>query len=879
MNVQNVIPKAREVKAGLSETREYLNNTGLEDFFLTMFFENSPKSKKYDYDKSYAYRQGTKVELIFTNPNTGKDRVIKTYKLPEGGEEKFFIDEDGYLCEDGLETEKVLYKVSVDASKKAGLERYKKMRKKQIESKKVKAVDYENIVSVQKLRDILSNNKQYAKESGQSEYDYNITDFQENPESWNGVFSDGKSYDELSEEESKVRSDNFTKALKDYAGTPLLASKKVKALSNHRQLETYFENLFLSSDDGSKYERKDIQADRQQGGMQIYSIDADGNYQESLKEYDLPASKDGKYRYYTNDNNDLCDSYSKTEDIVYDGSAIKAKKVKAEVSTVKTWEFNGDAVSDYFENDADALEKLSTMDSPVLTIELWNSGEFTYILAEKSENSSNFSSVGDDKEGVKKFLSSQDIDLSEYEDETVEASAKVKALRATAELIKSLSIDNNIEDKFMKKKTNAMTEAYEVIVGNIGTVYSGDDMAEAKSTYESYVADSKADYGRAGGEDVTLMVDGEPDSDYEYFGTQSLNENLNAAKKDKDDKKKDKDKDEKKDEKKKDEDLSEDDKMKKLREKKKEARKVRFEALKKVRAQPATDGNGTPIVGDAPDVDDAVIEDPAATKTTVVEETKIESDPGKVEVEITDPNGAAVVVKLNEELERLSEEADANDTAQKIITDVLEEAGVTMVAINKIKACFVKKTKVKASDFKKVLQVAANMESLIDGEMEDSKKKMCEAERKEMTEIQGTFQAKLEKIGDTMVSIRTGKELDPKASLSKTIASLTDMSKEYKYFKRLVAERDDVSDALYMVANHVEKKIIKATREEISGKFDEYMSMGKIKRKITAGIYAEHGLAITASLGAVVTDTDRKSPSDNLADTMSDAIKDETRER
>ena len=849
MNVQNVIPKAREVKAGLSETREYLNNTGLEDFFLTMFFENSPKSKKYDYDKSYAYRQGTKVELIFTNPNTGKDRVIKTYKLPEGGEEKFFIDEDGYLCEDGLETEKVLYKVSVDASKKAGLERYKKMRKKQIESKKVKAVDYENIVSVQKLRDILSNNKQYAKESGQSEYDYNITDFQENPESWNGVFSDGKSYDELSEEETNVRLDNFDKALKDYAGTPLLASKEVKAIDYPMALDPglrgYLEAMLWSSTTSGTFGIIDI------------------------PDENIAKEKEYVDKFYAEHKED-----------------IKAFKSENEVDDEQVghtlWLQSAGHGSGFFDFTGDAADRLNESLRDDYTNEgkmFWTDAEGKLVIEGKKKVKalSNHRQLETYFENL--FLSSQDIDLSEYEDETVEASAKVKALRATAELIKSLSIDNNIEDKFMKKKTNAMTEAYEVIVGNIGTVYSGDDMAEAKSTYESYVADSKADYGRAGGEDVTLMVDGEPDSDYEYFGTQSLNENLNAAKKDKDDKKKDKDKDEKKDEKKKDEDLSEDDKMKKLREKKKEARKVRFEALKKVRAQPATDGNGTPIVGDAPDVDDAVIEDPAATKTTVVEETKIESDPGKVEVEITDPNGAAVVVKLNEELERLSEEADANDTAQKIITDVLEEAGVTMVAINKIKACFVKKTKVKASDFKKVLQVAANMESLIDGEMEDSKKKMCEAERKEMTEIQGTFQAKLEKIGDTMVSIRTGKELDPKASLSKTIASLTDMSKEYKYFKRLVAERDDVSDALYMVANHVEKKIIKATREEISGKFDEYMSMGKIKRKITAGIYAEHGLAITASLGAVVTDTDRKSPSDNLADTMSDAIKDETRER
>lgn len=53
----------------------------------------------------------------------------------------------------------------------------------------------------------------------------------------------------------------------------------------------------------------------------------------------------------------------------------------------------------------------------------------------------------------------------------------------------------------MKSKTE-----YQVIVGNVGTVYSGKNKVKAEKTYDTYKAISIAGVGRAGGEDVTLMV-------------------------------------------------------------------------------------------------------------------------------------------------------------------------------------------------------------------------------------------------------------------------------------------------------------------------------------------------------------------------------------
>jgi hypothetical protein len=51
---------------------------------------------------------------------------------------------------------------------------------------------------------------------------------------------------------------------------------------------------------------------------------------------------------------------------------------------------------------------------------------------------------------------------------------------------------------------------YELIVGNIGSIYFGFSRAEALRTYRSYVESSRETAGsRACGEDVTLLVDTE----------------------------------------------------------------------------------------------------------------------------------------------------------------------------------------------------------------------------------------------------------------------------------------------------------------------------------------------------------------------------------
>lgn len=55
-----------------------------------------------------------------------------------------------------------------------------------------------------------------------------------------------------------------------------------------------------------------------------------------------------------------------------------------------------------------------------------------------------------------------------------------------------------------------MKNSYSVNVGNIGTVFDGSNQRKAIRAFREYVNQSKAGYGRASGENVTLFCNGEP---------------------------------------------------------------------------------------------------------------------------------------------------------------------------------------------------------------------------------------------------------------------------------------------------------------------------------------------------------------------------------
>lgn len=52
---------------------------------------------------------------------------------------------------------------------------------------------------------------------------------------------------------------------------------------------------------------------------------------------------------------------------------------------------------------------------------------------------------------------------------------------------------------------------YTVVVGNLGTTYDGNCVAEAHAAFDEHISN----YGRAAAETVTLFEDGEPIEEYE----------------------------------------------------------------------------------------------------------------------------------------------------------------------------------------------------------------------------------------------------------------------------------------------------------------------------------------------------------------------------
>jgi len=65
--------------------------------------------------------------------------------------------------------------------------------------------------------------------------------------------------------------------------------------------------------------------------------------------------------------------------------------------------------------------------------------------------------------------------------------------------------------------TTTTTPLYEVIVSNIGRVYSGHDEEDAKGWYEEYVALHCSPHSRCRGAEVTLWEDDEPVKSFDSF--------------------------------------------------------------------------------------------------------------------------------------------------------------------------------------------------------------------------------------------------------------------------------------------------------------------------------------------------------------------------
>lgn len=67
---------------------------------------------------------------------------------------------------------------------------------------------------------------------------------------------------------------------------------------------------------------------------------------------------------------------------------------------------------------------------------------------------------------------------------------------------------------------------YQVVVGNIGTVYDGTNKVEALKDFEEYKEQSESDVGRAGGENVVLFENDEPIKEFTGTLSQAVNDDF-----------------------------------------------------------------------------------------------------------------------------------------------------------------------------------------------------------------------------------------------------------------------------------------------------------------------------------------------------------------
>lgn len=80
---------------------------------------------------------------------------------------------------------------------------------------------------------------------------------------------------------------------------------------------------------------------------------------------------------------------------------------------------------------------------------------------------------------------------------------------AEFEIYTSLIADGNEEVAVTPFEQPAKRDRYEVVVGNLGYVHTGNNQKAALRCYREYVTISKAGVGKVGNEQVTLFRDGE----------------------------------------------------------------------------------------------------------------------------------------------------------------------------------------------------------------------------------------------------------------------------------------------------------------------------------------------------------------------------------
>lgn len=254
------------------------------------------------------------------------------------------------------------------------------------------------------------------------------------------------------------------------------------------------------------------------------------------------------------------------------------------------------------------------------------------------------------------------------------------------------------------------------------------------------------------------------------------------------------------------------------------------EASKKVVANPV-DKNGTPELGDAPNLEEEMPEPQVGDETVnVKEEETVEKEEAvstKTEptVDMKDEQSTVVVVKLKDKLEQLSDEIEEKQTTKKEIEEVLNEAGVTAKLqdkLYKVLSIGRNRTKVGESTLTKAMRTIAKLDTMANKASEMNA--YLPADEKEcLNEIKAKAEVTADKGLDVLAKIKAGKIADEKNAVLDVYAAVKNVLKEWNNFKDVVAFKEKVGKTIVAVQDEINAGVISSNA--MAETFDNYMSM------------------------------------------------------
>lgn len=254
-------------------------------------------------------------------------------------------------------------------------------------------------------------------------------------------------------------------------------------------------------------------------------------------------------------------------------------------------------------------------------------------------------------------------------------------------------------------------------------------------------------------------------------------------------------------------------------------------------AQPTTDAQGTSEIGGAPSDEQTakpneeipekqIDEGKKAVETTVAdgESSTHSTPPASPTIQIAD-NSAIALVKIKESIDMLQSDVEIKKEVIKEMEKMLTEAGIPVVAIQRIfdaRAALLS-GRMSQGEIKRNMAIIAKAQNIVKAMASETD--LAESEAEELAGIKAAMETAIEKAQDSMTAIAEGSLGNHRMMMANALRDIENATKEYGYWKKLLAFKDAVADSIVAVAEFIETKKMPTTASEIIREFDQLVSM------------------------------------------------------